>query len=103
MGNLFQKLPDNTAHEIFETLATNEAVRIERIVSQGHTTPHGEWYDQEQSKWVILLQGEAVLAFENQDSIRLRPGDYVNLPAHQRHRVDWTDPHRLTIWLAVHY
>lgn len=103
MNNLFQNLPTDLSAEVFEMLASSETVKIERIVSQGHTTPNGEWYDQDQSEWVILLQGEAVLAFEDQLPIRLRPGDFVNIPPHQRHRVDWTDSHRLTIWLAVHY
>jgi cupin 2 domain-containing protein len=32
----------------------------------------------------------------------LGPGDFVYIPAHQRHRVEWSDPQQATIWLAVH-
>jgi cupin 2 domain-containing protein len=33
----------------------------------------------------------------------MRPGDYVHIPAHQRHRVEWTEPDQKTVWLALHY
>src|ERR1700730_14032403 len=32
----------------------------------------------------------------------LRPGDYVELPAHTKHRIEWTDADRPTVWLTVH-
>ena len=25
------------------------------------------------------------------------------IPAHRRHRVEWTDPEAPTVWLALHY
>jgi cupin 2 domain-containing protein len=103
MSNLFQHLPPDLTSEVFESLATSKTVNIERIVSLGHQTPANEWYDQPQCEWVIVLQGEAVLVFEQGESIRLSPGDYVNIQPHQKHRVAWTDPHQPTIWLAVHY
>lgn len=103
MDNLFQNLPADLTHEVFETLAASKSVKIERITSLGHVTPEKEWYDQTQSEWVMVLQGEAVLAFEEGQSMRLQPGDFVNIEPHQRHRVQWTDPHQITIWLAVYY
>lgn len=103
MHNIFQHLPADLTDEVFETLITRDRLKIERIISLGHTTPKNEWYDQPQSEWVILLQGEAVLVFEQGEPIRLRPGDYVNIEPHQKHRVDWTDPQQPTIWLAIHY
>ncbi|MDX2244117.1 MAG: cupin domain-containing protein [Leptolyngbyaceae cyanobacterium bins.302] len=78
-------------------------MKIERIVSRGHTSPETGWYDQEQNEWVIVLQGEAVLSFEHEEPLCLKVGDYINIPAHSKHRVDWTDPNQETIWLAIHY
>lgn len=103
MKNIFQDLPQNLETEVFEILASHATVKIERIVSKGHTSPQSGWYDQEQNEWVIVLQGEAILAFEDGESVRLTQGCYVNIPAYKKHRVDWTDPTQETIWLAVHY
>lgn len=77
-------------------------MRIERIISHGHASPEGFWYDQPLNEWVILLKGVARLQFED-GMVEMKPGDYVNIPAHKNHRVDWTTPEELTIWLAVHY
>jgi len=77
---------------------------VERIVSHGHCSPDGFWYDQDENEWVILLKGSAGLRFEDQDSVLvLNPGDYLHINGHQRHRVEWTDPKQETIWLAVYY
>ncbi|MDX2231072.1 MAG: cupin domain-containing protein [Leptolyngbyaceae cyanobacterium bins.349] len=103
MKNIFQALPEDLSAEVFEAIAESNTVKIERIVSQGHTTPTDEWYDQDCQEWVIVLQGEAALTFESGDTVHLTPGCYLNIAAHQRHRVTWTDPTQVTIWLAVHY
>ncbi len=88
--------------EVTETLEENEHVRIERIVSGGHSSPPGFWYDQDEHEWVMLLHGEARLLFEGDtEPLLLKPGDHVNIPAHRRHRVEWTTPHEPTVWLAV--
>ncbi len=87
-----------------ETLIQSGDVRIERIVSQGHASPAGFWYDQSEHEFVILLKGSARLRIEGEPTARLlSPGDFVNIPAHQRHRVDATDADQATIWLAVFY
>jgi cupin 2 domain-containing protein len=102
--NLFQQIPGHIPQEIQEVLLATDAFRLERIVSRGQATPPGEWYDQEGHEWVILLSGSAGLRFAGETAIRvMQPGDYVHLPAHCRHRVEWTDPGRDTIWLALHY
>lgn len=102
-GNLFAGLPDVGAGEVFETLLTLPAVRIERIVSHGQATPEGEWYDQRQGEWVLLLAGGAGLQLEGEAGPRrLLPGDYLYLPPRCRHRVAWTDAGQVTVWLAVH-
>ena len=103
-GNLFDNIPADLAEELFEKLAGNEAVTIERIVSQGHSTAKDQWYDQERNEWVILLQGRAKLGFEEGGEIvELVTGDHLTIPAHTRHKVLWTSDEIDTIWLAVHY
>ena len=93
-----------TGDEILEELLATDAVRIERIVSTGQSTPPGEWYDQENDEWVVLLSGRAQLLFENDGrTVEMCPGDYVHIPAHIRHRVEWTDPDERSIWLAIHF
>lgn len=102
--NLFCDLPESIPEELFQTLIESGDVRIERIVSEGHASPPGFWYDQPLGEFVVLLQGSAVLQIEGEDQPRmLEPGDFVNLPAHQKHRVDSTDPRGKTVWLAIHY
>ncbi len=90
--------------EVFETLIENRHFKLERIISKGQATPPGEWYDQERNEWVILLKGRAGVSFEDQPGVRdLQPGDFLSIPKHRRHRVEWTDPAEETIWLALHY
>ncbi|MBE9117999.1 cupin domain-containing protein [Lusitaniella coriacea LEGE 07157] len=103
MKNIFEGLPKNLGEEVFEILAKSETVKIERIISKGHTSPKIGWYDPESSEWVIVLKGEAILLFEDNEAVRLTEGSYINIPPHKKHRVDWTDPNSETIWLAVHY
>jgi len=104
MANIFENIPANLPDEFMETLIQQDGIRIERIVSKGHATPDGKWFDQETDEWFVLLQGSACLLIEGEKkSIHLRPGDYLHLPAHVRHRVEWTDPAAETVWLAVHY
>ena len=101
-GNLFERLPSSLPAEEIITLVEAGGVRIERIVSHGHASPEGFWYDQGQGEWVMLVQGAARLRFEN-ESLELKPGDFVDIPAHRKHRVDWTTPDEPTVWLAVYY
>jgi len=104
MENLFADIPGNLKDEFIETLLRTPGFRVERIVSKGHCSPKGFWYDQDDNEWVILLKGRAVLRFENDaESIALESGDYIHIDKRRRHRVEWTDPERETIWLAIHY
>src|ERR1700722_6921598 len=102
MTNLFADLPNEIPDELIETLLQAKTVRIERIVSRGHVSPPDFWYDQPENEWVVLLRGAARLRFE-EHVIELEPGNYVDIPAHQKHRVDWTTPNEPTVWLAVFY
>jgi cupin 2 domain-containing protein len=102
--NLLADLPDARAGEVAETLVSAPGLRIERIVSLGQATPPGFWYDQAQAEWVLLLAGAAQLRFEDEPAPRrLAPGDHMLIAAHRRHRVEWTDQHVSTVWLAVFY
>jgi cupin 2 domain-containing protein len=101
-ANLFDDLPAHLSEELITALVDTGKVRIERIVSHGHGSPPGYWYDQVQDEWVIVLKGAARLRFED-GVLDMKPGDFVNIPAHERHRVEWTMPDVPTVWLAVHY
>lgn len=100
--NLFRNIPATLPAELFDTLLQRDGLRLERIVSAGHATPEGEWYDQAWDEWVILLSGSATLRFEGEAPQRLTPGDYLLIPAHRRHRVEATDHHAQSVWLALH-
>lgn len=103
-GDLLTGIPASLPHELIQTLATANSVRIERIVSKGHCSPPGFWYDQDQHEWVLLVQGEALLRFEEGDrSVHLTAGCHVTIAAHERHRVEWTTDETETIWLAVFF
>ncbi|MBV1919136.1 MAG: cupin domain-containing protein [Pseudomonadales bacterium] len=103
-NNLFSPLPQDLSSEVFETLAQGSNVRIERIVSMGHSTADNQWYDQDDHEWVILVQGGATIQFADSPTLtHLSPGDYINIPAHTKHRVESTDDNNITVWLAVHY
>lgn len=102
--NLLRELPDASAAEIAEALASRPGLRIERIVSHGQASPPGFWYDQDETEWVLLLAGTTQLRFEDEaEARRLGPGDWLEIAAHRRHRIEWTDPNRPTIWLAMFY
>ncbi|GAB7220499.1 cupin domain-containing protein [Vibrio comitans] len=103
MPNLFSNIPKNLSDELFSDLFKNENIRIERIVSHGHTSPDKGWYDQEEHEWVIVLRGEGELEFDSGKTIKLGVGEYLNIPAHQKHRVAWTTPAEPTLWLAIFY
>ena len=100
--NLFADLPRHLPDELVESLVSATHVRVERIVSHGHASPAGFWYDQPRSEFVVLLRGAARLRFEDGD-IEMTPGSFLDIPALRRHRVEWTDAAQPTVWLAVHY
>ena len=103
-GSLMSGLPSRPrAEELVETLLERPDLRIERIVSTGQVTPDGQWYDQDSDEWVLVVKGSARIRLEDEAQDReLGEGDFVFLPAHCRHRVTWTTPDQLTVWLALH-
>jgi cupin 2 domain-containing protein len=108
-GNLWDAIPGAAAaaaevEEEFTDLLRRDAFRVERIVSRGHASPPGFWYDQEGHEWVMVVQGRAGLEIEGEPEVReLGPGDWVDIPARTRHRVAWTQVDPPTLWLAIHY
>ncbi|WP_207869762.1 cupin [Pseudomonas sp. 51_B] len=104
LSNLLNNFPhcDATAAERVDELLKRPGMRIERIVSCGQASPAGFWYDQAEGEWILLLTGSAGLRLEHEDYTRLLvPGDCLDIPAHCRHRVEWTAPGQHTVWLAV--
>ncbi|MFH1051171.1 MAG: cupin domain-containing protein [bacterium] len=103
INNIFENLPDSNK-EVFEILLQNKKLKLERIISRGQATPEGQWYNQDKDEWIILLSGSAKLLFEgSEEIIELKPGDYLNIPAHKKHRVEWTAQDTETVWIALHY
>ena len=103
-GNLLRELPDAGAGEVTDTILQARGLRIERIVSLGQASPPGFWYDQDAAEWVLLLTGAARLRFADESADRvLGPGDWLQIAAHRRHRVEWTDPTTPTVWLAIFF
>lgn len=102
--NFYAPIPVEKDRETFETLLQHDRFRLERIVSEAHATPDGEWYDQPDDEWVLLLRGSAGLSVEGESGpIVLHPGDYVLIPARQKHRVEWTSATEKTYWLALYF
>lgn len=100
-GNLYSDLPASLPAELTTVLATAGPVRVERIVSTGQATAPGEWYDQDEWEFVVLLSGSATLAFDDGNARELSPGDWLAIPAHVRHRVERTSTGEPTVWLAI--
>ncbi|WP_018232285.1 cupin domain-containing protein [Thioalkalivibrio thiocyanodenitrificans] len=104
MSSLFDHIPKDLPEEHVDTLLEHRGVRVERIVSRGHSTPEGVWYCQDTDEWVLLVQGEAALEYRSPEGhTRLRAGDWLFIPAGRQHRVSWTAHDQDTIWLALHW
>jgi len=104
MSNIFDMSEiNNFDNEVLEELLSNPKVKIERIVSTGQVTPEGEWYDQDNDEWLILLEGQAKILFEEGVEISLQKGTYLHIPARKLHRVTFTSQNPPCIWLAIHF
>lgn len=101
--NLFSNIPADLSEEWNQAIIKGDRATVERIVSLGHCSSEGFWYDQQWDEWVAVLQGSAGIEFEGEKEIvRMEKGDHLLIPAHVRHRVAWTSKDQQTIWLAVH-
>ena len=101
--NIFEFPNQLPSQELFETLLNHDQVLIKRIISTGQVTPAGEWYDQEQNEWLIVLQGSGELSYEDNSRIKLKTGDYLLIPAHLKHRVEYTSTEPACIWLTIFF
>ena len=102
-SSLLSNVPARLDAERFDTLLARPGLRIERIVSTGQASPADFWYDQPQDEWVCVLAGAAAVLIEGEAAPRvLKAGDWLEIPAHVRHRVEWTDADKPTVWLAAH-
>lgn len=103
IANLLTDLPRRLPDERFDTLLQSGEIKLERIVSTGHRSPPGDWYDQPLAEWVLVVKGRAGLRFEGEPDTRiLEPGNHLLIPPHARHRVEWTSEDEPTVWLALH-
>jgi cupin 2 domain-containing protein len=98
--NLYDHIPEKAENEIIEILSSGKNFRVERILSYGQSTPEKSWYDQDENEWVIVLEGGAVIEFQDDELIEMLPGNYLYIPAHKKHRVKSTFSKETTIWLA---
>ncbi|TSA24736.1 cupin domain-containing protein [bacterium] len=104
INNLFEKIPANLEDEYFEVILKGEDFFLERIMSEGQTTPKDTWLCEDTDEWVLLLSGSAKLQFKSDEQIHtLNSGDYLTIPAGTYHRVEWTDPQAKAVWVALHY
>lgn len=103
MDNIFENIPDELNDELFEPFVQNENIKIERIISKGHSSPKEGWLEQDKNEWVIVLKGDAKVLLENKEPLNLIAGSYIVIPAFTKHKVVWTNPDIETVWLAVHY
>ena len=100
-GNLILDSFPESDQELFETLVQTGTTRIERIISSGQASPPGFWYDQNEHEFIVVLQGSAVIGFEEGQSISLESGAWLHIKPHQKHRVVTTSTNPPTIWLAL--
>ncbi|CAK2837405.1 cupin 2 domain-containing protein [Vibrio crassostreae] len=103
MPNIYADIPSSLPNEMFNALISNDNVRIERILSHGHSSPEEGWYDQDEHEWVMVIEGQGVIEFEDGRIVTLSKGDYINIAAREKHKVIGTVENVVTIWLAVFY
>ncbi|QKF81728.1 cupin domain-containing protein [Halarcobacter ebronensis] len=102
LNNIFENIKINKQDEQFFELLKSDNIRVEKIVSNGQSSPKDFWYEQDENEFVVLLMGEAILEFEDKE-YSLKEGDYLNIPKKIRHRVKYTSKNEPTIWLAIFY
>ena len=100
--NIFTQIIVDKKEERFFEIFKNEIIKVEKIVSNGQKSPKNFWYEQEKSEFILLLEGFAVLEFENRE-VELKKGDCLNIKAMEKHRVKFTSLDEPTIWFAVFY
>lgn len=100
MTNIFENTEEAGEEGLFDLLQKGDHYRIERVVSVGHSSPEGLYYDQENDQWIMLVQGTATLELEGK-LVDLKAGDYLFLPKNSKHRIEKTSIEPACIWLCV--
>ncbi|MCL1859379.1 MAG: cupin domain-containing protein [Oscillospiraceae bacterium] len=98
--NIYEMPPLPLTEEVMTILTENENIRIERIISAGQVS---DWYDQDETEFVILLEGNAVIEYENSKTVSMSKGDTLLINPHERHKVSYTSSEPLCVWLCVFY
>ena len=105
LNNIYRCSKAGKGNEVSKILAekkiSGKSVIVEKIVSNGAASPEGFWYDQKYDEFVIVLKGRAKIGFYKKKSIELKAGDYLTIPKHVRHRIEYTSSKPKCVWLAV--
>jgi cupin 2 domain-containing protein len=86
--------------ELTTILAESGNVRIERIVSTGQAS---DWYDQAETEFVVLLEGNAIVEYESGTTVDMARGDTLLIKPHELHRVRFTSSEPPCVWLCVFF
>ena len=100
LKNIFSNVAEAVEEEQFTVLGKSPNCRIERIVSSGYSSPEGFWYDQEYDEFILLMQGEATLEFEDKQ-MDMKAGDYLIVPKNCKHRIAKSSLDPACVWLCV--
>ena len=103
ISNIFENIPQNLKEELIENILVDKNFKVERIISEAHSSPIDFWYNQPTNEFIYLVSGSAGIMFEDRSVRTLKPGDYFVIEAGKKHRVEWTDTESKTIWLTIHY
>lgn len=99
--NIFDLPELPLSEELITELAESSTVRIERIISTGQVS--ADWYNQNETEFVALLDGNAVVEFEDGRSVSMTRGNTLLIKPHERHRVSYTSSEPPCVWLCVFY
>ena len=99
MTNIFTPNLSDVNEEQFDTLLQTSTIHIEKITSFGQSS--AEWYESDKDEWVVLIEGEGTLLFEDESELNLRQGEHIHIPKMKKHKVIYTSSP--AIWLAIHF
>lgn len=89
--NIYEMPPLPLAEEVTTILTENENIRIEKIISTGQVS---DWYNQDETEFVILLESNAVIEYENNKTVAISKGDTLRINPHERHKDVFLMPER---------
>ena len=52
-------------------------------------SPEEGWYDQDENEWVMVIEGQGVIEFEDGRVVTLSKGDYINIAAREKAQGCW--------------